>query len=308
MHKNNIDDNENFYTDEIDLFLILKALWRKKIHVILITTFFMTISLIYAFTLPNKYQSSVLIYPADKSNMNSALSRYGNLASMAGISIPSETNEASIAMEIVKSRLFIENFINKRNILLPLMAAESWDINSYSLIFNNTIYDTGENKWIRKGKTTKPSMQEAYETWMSDVFSYQEDKKTQFVKLTIEHLSPSISQKWASWLIADLNNHIRNLDIDEAELSIKFLEAEVEKTNSEELRSLFYTLIKSETEKKMLAYSRPDYVFRVIDPPVISESKSSPSRKLILVFGLFFGLFAGIIYVLVQSFIIKKHH
>lgn len=308
MHKNNINDNENFYRDEIDLFLIFKALWKKKVYVILITTFFLTLSLIYALILPNKYQSSVLIYPADKSSMNSALSRYGNLASMAGISIPSETNEASIAVEIVKSRLFIENFINNRNILLPLMAAESWDAQSDTLIFNNRIFDTSQNKWIRKGKATKPSMQEAYEMWMANVFSYQEDKKTGFVKLTIEHLSPSMSQKWASWLIKDLNNHVRDLDINEAELSIKFLEAEVEKTNSEELRSLFYTLIKSETEKKMLAYSRPDYVFRVIDPPVVSETKSSPSRKLILAIGLFFGLFVGIIYALVQSFVFKKHH
>lgn len=307
MHKNNLEDNENFYTDEIDLFLIFKSLWKKKLYVILITTFFITISLIYVFALPNKYQSSVLIHPVDKSNMNSTLSRYGSLASMAGISIPSETNEASIAIEIMKSRLFIENFINNRQILLPLMASESWDADSDTLNFNNKIYDISKKKWVRKGKTPKPSMQEAYETWMSDVFSYHEDKKTGFVKLTIEHLSPSMAQKWASWLILDLNNHVRNLDIDEAELSINFLNAEVEKTNSEELRSLFYTLIKSETEKKMLAHSRPDYVFQVIDPPVISETKSSPSRKLILAFGLFLGLFVGIIYVLVQTFIIKKY-
>ena len=92
----------------------------------------------------------------------------------------------------------------------------------------------------------------------------------------------------------------------EADLSIQFLSLEAKKTNSETLRSLFYALIKSNTEKKMLAYSRPDYVFRVIDPPIIPEKKSYPSRSLIIIVGAFIGLFLSISYVLVRAFILKK--
>ena len=75
--------------------------------------------------------------------------------------------------------------------------------------------------------------------------------------------------------------------------------------NSEELKSLLYNLIQSHTEKKMLAFSRPDYVFKVIDPPVISEEKISPQRILIGLLSSFIGVLLYLLYLLVRNFSVK---
>ena len=125
--------------------------------------------------------------------------------------------------------------------------------------------------------------------------------------MTIEHLSPIVAQEWASMLIEDLNNYIRDRDVKEAQKSIEFLNAEVAKTNSEELKRLYYNVIQSKTEKKMLAYSRPEYLFRVIDPPFIPEIKSSPRRSIICILGAILGMIIGSFFVLIRHFINTKH-
>jgi hypothetical protein len=96
----------------------------------------------------------------------------------------------------------------------------------------------------------------------------------------------------------ELNNFMRKDAVDEAELAIEYLENEVNQTQSEELKLLFYKLIQSKTERIMLAYSRDEYIFRLIDPPYVSQEPFSPNRILFLIAGLFFGLATGITFLL----------
>ena len=107
-------------------------------------------------------------------------------------------------------------------------------------------------------------------------------------------------------LINDLNNFIRESDVEEASKSIEYLEYETINTNYDELRSLLYSLIQAEIEKKMLAYSRSDYLFKVIDPAIISEDKSSPSRVLIIILGSLLGAMLGLLFALIRIFYIKN--
>ena len=50
----------------------------------------------------------------------------------------------------------------------------------------------------------------------------------------------------------------------------------------------------------MLANVSKDYVFDIIDPPVVPELKSKPSRALIFVLGTLLGGMLGIVWVLVR--------
>jgi LPS O-antigen subunit length determinant protein (WzzB/FepE family) len=104
----------------------------------------------------------------------------------------------------------------------------------------------------------------------------------------------------------DLNNFMRDRDVREAELSIEYLNNEVSGTKSEALKDVFYNLIKTNTEKKMLAFSREDYLFRIIDPPIAPEEKSSPNRPLICILGFLLGLMFSFIYVLFMNYIFRN--
>ena len=87
---NDLNYNENF-----DIVEILKTLWSQKFLIISITSFFALFSVIYALSLPNFYTSSALLKVTEQNQqqngggLSDLASRYGGLASMAGISIPS---------------------------------------------------------------------------------------------------------------------------------------------------------------------------------------------------------------------------
>ena len=56
----------------------------------------------------------------------------------------------------------------------------------------------------------------------------------------------------------------------------------------------------------MLAEVRPEYVFKTIDPAVIPEEKSKPSRALTCVLGTFLGGMLGMVVVLIRHYAFSK--
>ena len=84
--------------------------------------------------------------------------------------------------------------------------------------------------------------------------------------------------------------------------SIKFLEAQREKTSLVSLDEVFAQLIEEQTKTIMLANVSKDYVFDVIDPPVAPELKSKPSRALICVLGTLLGGMLGVVVVLIRHY------
>jgi LPS O-antigen subunit length determinant protein (WzzB/FepE family) len=303
------EEDKNYYDEDLNLIDLFNILWLGKKTIFLIVAISSIFSVAFALMLPNKYQSSVLLAPIEGGSMSNALSQYSNVASLAGISLPKESNKAEIGFEVLQSKQFIKNFIYSNDILIPLMASYKWDWSNQQLMIDQDLYDSSSKKWVRKvsfPRLPKPSMQEAYDFWMEEIFLASKDKNTGFIKYTIEHYSPYHAQEWASKLITDLNNQIRKKDVEEAEMAIQYLNNEIEKTNSTELKELLFKLVQSNTEKKMLAYSRKDYLFSIIDPAAVPEEKSSPARAIICIIGFFFGLVASLLFVLGKHFILNK--
>lgn len=295
---------ESFNTSEsINLYDLLLIIFRRKLFIFSITLIFAISAVVYSLSLPNKYTSEVLLIPSQESHNNQGLmSRYGGIASMAGISLPEQNaNKSDIALQILKSRKFVSNFIKQRNILVPLMASTKWDQEINKLIIDPEIYNTNDQNWTRKVSPplkSKPSDQEAYKFWTENVMSVSKNKDNGFVTISIEHFSPENSKIWIDWLVEDLNKFMRNEDVNEANLAIEFFNNEIKKNTSDELRNLFYGLIQSHTETLSMAYSRSEYIFKTVDPAYVPELKSSPNRAMICIVISLFGFMLSIFLVL----------
>ena len=83
---------------------------------------------------------------------------------------------------------------------------------------------------------------------------------------------------------------------------IKYLKQQVANTSLADLQAMFFELIQSQTETVMLAEVRPEYVFKTIDPAVVPEEKSKPSRALICVLVTFLGGILGVVIVLLKHY------
>jgi uncharacterized protein involved in exopolysaccharide biosynthesis len=207
-------------------------------------------------------------------------------------------------MQLMKSRSFIGDFVERHDILPELMAVESWDAGSGDLVFDSEAYDAASKTWVRDvepPKLPQPSMLEAHEEFMG-VLGVSEDKQTGYVTISIEHHSPTIAAQWVNWLVEDINTVVKAQDVDEATKSIEYLTQQIANTSLADLQAMFFELIQSQTETVMLAEVRPEYVFKTIDPAVVPEEKSKPSRALICVLGTLLGGMLGVVIVLIRHY------
>jgi LPS O-antigen subunit length determinant protein (WzzB/FepE family) len=298
--------------DEIDLKELFMVLWAGKWLVMGVTAIAAIVSVVVALMLPNIYTSSALLAPAESASggMSSLMKQYGGLASLAGVSLPGggDGSKAGLAKELMKSRAFLAEFVQRRDILPDLMATKAWDASANAIEYDAELYDVKGKVWVRDvdpPKQAEPSMQEAYKAF-TDILSVSEDKETAFVTVSIEHQSPYVAQQWVSWLVDDINQAVKDQDVAEAKRSIEYLKEQVSNTSLAELQTMFFELIQSQTETIMLAEVRPEYVFKTIDPAVVPEEKSKPKRALICVLGTMLGGMLGVLIVLVRHYAFGK--
>ncbi|EGQ8217979.1 LPS O-antigen length regulator [Vibrio parahaemolyticus] len=291
--------------DEIDLRELLKALWKGK-WIIIVTTFVFAVgSVLYALSLPNIYKSDALLAPAESSNgggLSKMAGQLGGLAALAGVNLGAgESSQTDLAVQVMKSRQFVEAFINKHDLLVPLMAVKDWDLTNNKLILDEELYNLTTGEWLREPdglRGSTPTAQEAFEVFNNEVLSISQDKESGLYTVSVKYYSPYIAQQWVNWLIEDINKVMRERTIAETSQNLAYLNAQLKKTAVADMQSTFYKLIEEQTKSLMLAEVQEEFVFKVIDPAVIPEIKDAPKRALICVLGTVLGGLCGIAFVL----------
>ena len=294
--------------DEIDLKELFMVLWGGRWLISAVTGLAAAISVVFALSLPNIYSASALLAPAENSGgaLSGLMKQYGGLASLAGVSLPGgeENSRAQLGIQLMKSRAFIGGFVERRGILPELMAVESWDARSGEIIYDLGAYDPTSKIWVRDvepPKSAKPSSQEAYKAFVQGL-GVSVDKQSGYVTVSIDHQSPIIAAQWVNWLVSDVNAAVKAKDVTEAEKSIEYLKKQITSTSLADLQAMFFELIQSQTETMMLAEVRPEYVFNVIDPAIVPEEKSKPTRALICVLGTLFGGMLSVVIILIRHY------
>jgi hypothetical protein len=287
--------------EDIDLMALFKAVWVGKMKIIFVTIIAALLSVFYALSLPNIYKSEVLLTTVGTASVGgSGLGGLSGLAGLAGVSLGAKgVDDKTLGLATLKSRLFLTEFITRRDILVPLMALESWDDGKAKI--NDKVYDLEKRTW----RVKKPGLQDAYRVFASKLSS-SIDPNSGLIKVAISSKSPVLAQQWITWLVEDLNNSMRDWEINEAKRSVFFLEKKLEDTVSVDMRTMFFRLIQKQTETIMLANVKEDYLFRVVDPAIIPEIKSSPNRAVICILGTLFGGFISVLFVLLTYFLQPK--
>ncbi|KOF33825.1 MULTISPECIES: Wzz/FepE/Etk N-terminal domain-containing protein [Vibrio] len=297
--------NPHHGDDEIDLRELFKALWKGKWIIIATTFVFAVGAVLYALSLPNIYKADALLAPAESSNgggLSKMAGQLGGLAALAGVNLGAgESSQTDLAVQVMKSRQFVEAFINKHDLLVPLMATKDWDLENNKLILDEELYNPDTGEWLREPKGLRgstPTAQEAFEVFSKEVLSVSQDQESGLYTVSVKNYSPYIAQQWVNWLIEDINQVMRERTIAETSQNLAYLNAQLKKTAVADMQSTFYKLIEEQTKSLMLAEVQEEFVFKVIDPAVIPEIKDAPKRALICVLGTILGGLCGIAFVL----------
>mgnify|MGYP001183315179 FL=1 len=291
-------NNNDKLGDEIDIKLLFKTILNGKGLIIVCTGLFAIIALIYSLSLSNIYQSTALLSPVgEQSSSSNSLNNIGGLASLAGISIssPSGGNSGKAITKITTLSFFKENILP--NIFLPdLMALSSWDEESNSLIYNNSIYSVQTGKWSKI-----PHPQKSHQVFLDNLQISQNDK-TKFLTISYKHQSPHIAKEWVDLVVNQINDSFRAKDKREAQAAMNFLNTQMALTSYTEIKQVVAQVLKQKMQQLTLIEANEFYVFSYLDQPAVPREKIEPTRSSICILGTIFGFMLGVLIVLVRGY------
>jgi hypothetical protein len=312
MQEVNSNKHPNNFDDEIDLRELFYVLLKGKWIIVSVTAFVSIVGVIYSLSLPNIYTSKALLVPVNSSSgISGALRGYSGLAGLAGISLPSGGDEDNSAKAIQKisSLSFFENNVLSNIHLSDLMAVKSWNSKTNTLTFDESIFDTSSNTWIRDYSYPRqqiPSAQESFEVFKTKHLSLSEDKISGFITLSIKHQSPFVAKQWVELVVNEVNAFYRQKDKLESEKAVSYLNQQISMTGLSEIKQVLAQLLQEETKKLTLIEANQYYVFDYIDPPAVMEKKSQPRRALICILSTLLGGMLSIVLVLTRHYAIKQ--
>ena len=288
--------------DEIDLRELFALLWSGKWWIGGTALVAAVASVIVALLLPDIYRAEAVLAPNrddDAGSLSVLAARFSGLANLAGTLPRQSTDKTALGLEILQSRKFITEFIERRGLLVPLMAASGWDRSSGELEIDAGVYDVSAKQWVREGDIhgrKVPSLQEGYGRLMG-LLSVSQDIETGFVTIAVEHYSPIVAQQWVGWLVADINATMVAQDVAQAEQSIAYLNEQIEATSLAQMHEVLFGLIGEQIKVIMLAKITDEYLFTTLDPAVVPERKLKPRRSLLVLSSTMIGTFVGLLLV-----------
>jgi len=247
-------------------------------------------ALILAEILPPKYTASVTLLPATTQSgslgsgaLASALSQFSGVASLAGIHLGSESGLKTEALATLQSRLLINNYIQKHN-LMPILFSSEWN--------------SSTNTWKSHEPKDIPTLWDADQLFKRHIMTLDDNSKsseTGAITLTISWRNAKLAAQWANGLVKLTNDYLRQQTIDEANRDINYLNQEIGKTDIVAVKDEIYTLMQTEIKDEMVARGRTQFALRIIDPAIPPQEKTFPKPLIWTIAGTFGGIFLGLL-------------
>jgi len=274
---------------EITLGFLFRALWFNKFKVIIPTILACALAVFYVVNKPNVYTASGVYTPAsqgDASALSKLAGQFGGLASLAGVSLGGGAkDDTQVALKFLKSRAFLQYFIEKHNLADELMAVEKWDRETDELVYDASIYDIKSQQWVRTpppNKRVEPTPWEAYEP-LKDLLQVQYDDKEGIITISLTYYSPIIAKEWLELIVKELNAYWKDKKLQKSEKLAEELTLKAQETEITELQEVFYNLIAEQSKNTLLTQVTDEAVFESVGEVVLPEDKSAPSRALICI-------------------------
>ena len=325
---NKIDNPENIFlnNDEVDLLKLLSFLWNKKKKIIIITSAFTILSIIYSFVATSWYTSTVTILPSRGDNK---LNQYSGIASLVGINIPIQNeNDQRLYPEIIKS-----NFVLDR-VLMNKFRTQSSDQPISLFEFCNIQFDSSniEDKYIVH--------QEFKEILRKEYSRTEIDEKSSMLTISISAPEdPLLASELANFFVAQLDYYNRYFRKHKATEQRRYIEKGLEDTNelleiirdnliefkesnkniASPQKQIMYEKLETEMQvqknlyielKKQLELAKIEEIketetLNILDKGIIPIKKSKPKRLFIIITTFMLSFIFSILYCIISEVWIK---
>lgn len=247
------------------------------------------------------YVSEIRVAPvtSDSSGFGGLSNKIGGFAAgLVGIDLGSGGVESDVVtIETLRSSQFIMEFLESNNAVPIVMAVNLYDKREDVFLFDESLYDSQTKTWI-SGK--QPSTWKVLKRFNRDFLYIEKEGKTGVITIQIRSPSPLLSKQWVAKIVDDLNAHMKAKALRGAQLSLDYLNEQVTKTELNEMRSVFYSLIEEQHKSMMFATAKEEYALRVLNEPVLVDSPVSPNVPFVLIAVFFSTVSLSVIVVLLR--------
>ena len=293
--------------EEIKLREIFQLLKSKTTFLIYSVSILVLLVSVWLFFTPNEYISKATVAlnndNTSSQNMRSGLEGLSSISSLVGLNVSSNetVSDYQIAYKKIKSRFFIEKFLNFKTVKKKLLGAELWSREDKKFKNNDEIYDSSKNEW----KKNIPTDYELYKDFLKK-FKVSKEGITGFIEISYKSESPHLSKYRVDEIVYFINKTTSEEALEQANSNLLFLEGEISKVKIAQTKLTISNLIEHQLRKKMFSLNSDEYIFRVIDPPLVPMEKSSPKRILIILSSVFIFLFLFSFFVIVNYLVRRK--
>ena len=280
--------------EDIDLGAVAATLWSKRYWIFASVVLFTIPFVAAAFLMTPVYRATTVLADARADNSSSsglsgALGQLGGLASLARINV-NAVNQVDEALAVMRSREFLERFIDEAN-MLPELFPNLWDATA--------------NKW--RGPK-EPTVTQGYLRFLSFLSTAFPNGKGGLVTVSIEWTDREAAARWVNAVVARLNSEMRERAIASTKLSQSFLETELTATSTVETRQAINRLMEAQINQRMLANVTKEYAFRTVDRalPPLRDDIVRPNKIVLVALGPTVGLIFGVFAVLVFNMFVAR--
>lgn len=291
--------------DSINLSSIIKILFdRKKIIISSFFTFSLVTIVILLF-LPNWYQSKTSLREniENQNEIQGIVSSVSSLSSLGSFAQFQNSEKTDYAIELLNSKDFASAILKNEGFREKIYAAKSFDLETNKIIYDQSLFDFSEKKWVRKINSTKygtiiPTDVEIYEEYFQKHLYVNKNRETGFIQITFEHVSPVFAKDFLDKLIFEINDIAKKGDKAEAERALLFLDEKLRNTENNEVRASLNNLIEIYLKKELLLNVSEHYMLEPIYLPYTPKIKSWPPRTLLAILIVSISMFFVIIVII----------
>ena len=299
--------------DEIDLKDLFLTLWHSKIYIISFSIFAVFLASFYLQSAERKYTVKYYLKPVGETENSPSLSGLGGFASIAGIQLPtSSNNDFNIFKELITSAEVSEVIFENKKIIRNIFKSE-WDetLNSFSRPSKNKfqIFVSNAERLLTGNSELNymPPNPRRLAIFINNNIQIGENKKTNFLEFVSETSKPELMLSLMIEATKVSDKIMRQRYVDFSTEPLAFYKDKLRNARSREHREALAELISKEEQKLMFASRGKHFIAEPYINPTISLHPTAPKPKLILTLSLVLGLFLGAAIVLMRLAIKKEN-
>jgi len=266
-NKNNVNQEEPYYEDEIDLVELFAVIWKHKIFIFIFVFLVSVGAVVYSLMQDNIYQSKAVLTPpmTEKSSGLSRLAgQMGPFSSMLPSSLSGGANIYNSMKNLLENQKFLTVIVKENK------------------FYNNLFENFDELKKTEDFSKHKDFM---YFKAFKNAISLSQDEESGFITLSVKHEDRVFTKKAVDVLLKNISSYMKKNELQNINLKIENYKDEIANASDIILKNKLSEFVASLIQSKIMAKAQTYYGFEIISEPYVPDEldKVGPNRKLICI-------------------------